>query len=138
MARAKHPNAFDTFDVKLLLAGSRNNEIRLYGVTAPEVIVLKVLHGGDSVVEMKPAGPAVDTDENGKEVVRGDRAERQRLLDKYEARLAHRQGFIARVFGPNTIPLPRSVDADFTPDVVQAETPPPAAGEIDADAALMV
>lgn len=59
---------------KVRLAGSVLNEVIKYDVTAPEVVVLRQVHGGpDSVVDLKLTGTADASDAD----------ERQRLISLY-------------------------------------------------------
>jgi hypothetical protein len=42
------------YDCKVLLAGSRDNEVRKTDVTAAEIMILQAFHGADSVTEIVP------------------------------------------------------------------------------------
>lgn len=108
MAKA---SGFKLYDVTVLLGGSRNNEIRKNGVTAPEVMLLSTIHGGaDSLRDM------VSTKGQRKTLDHSDQAERARLIAIYEGTEPSKRGFIQRVFGPSTIPLPRTVSRDALPE----------------------
>lgn len=99
MAKAK--TSFPLYDCLVRLSGSRNNEVFRQGVTAPEIMVLATVHGGDAIANVKP------TKLTRKEYKHGDAVERDRLQQIYEGRNPGKRGFIGKVFGPVTIPLPR-------------------------------
>ena len=44
------------YDCKVLLAGSRDNEVRKTDVTAAEIMALRVTHGPDSVIDIVKKG----------------------------------------------------------------------------------
>lgn len=129
MARAK-ADTFKTYDCLLHIAGDIKIQARKFGVTAPEIMVLGAVHGPDSVLEIKETG---DTGP------RKDSDERARLREIYEGKESAKAGFVTRVFGPATIPLPREFDADRMPEtaVEMRRVSPELAGAIDANAALM-
>lgn len=107
-AKAK---GFKLYDVCVRLGGNRNNEVRKTGITAPEVMILSTIHGGsDSLHDLQPTGGERKTLDHD------DRAERSRLAAIYEAGEPAKRGFVQRVFGPSTIPLPREVSAETLPE----------------------
>jgi hypothetical protein len=83
----------DQFDCKVRLAGSVGNEVRKELVTAAQIIILRHIHGEDSVLDIvgRP------------EVKRGDTEERDRLAKEYGALK------VAELFGPVHNPLPKTV-----------------------------
>jgi len=104
------------YDCKVLLAGSRENEVRKTDVTAAEIMVLRDIHGADSVSEIKPKGmdkrPHAD--------------ERRRLFMLYvgseenESMGGHykeKAAMLQRLFGPSHVELPIELkdDASFLP-----------------------
>lgn len=129
MARAKS-DAFKLYDATVRLGGSRNNEVRKNGVTAPEIMVLGAIHGTDSLTGItytKKIEP------------RTDREERERLMRVYEGTEVSKRGFVARIFGPSTIPLPREVESDYAPQeqVAMQHIPAEIADAVDPAAALI-
>lgn len=100
---------FALYDVKVRLSGSMLNEVRKEGVTAPEAMVYQSIHGPDSLVEVKPAKGELKTLDST------DRDERQRLAQIFEIS-PDKNGFITKVFGAPTIPLPREFPEDFAVD----------------------
>lgn len=83
----------DQFDCKVRLAGSVSNEVRKELVTAAQIIVLRQIHGEDSVLDIV----------GRKEVERRDDEERDRLAKEYGA------AKVAELFGPVHNPLPKTV-----------------------------
>lgn len=59
--------------ITLLLGGDAGNTVQKFDVTPSEIAVLRVIHGDDAVNEIYPTG----------EVTRTNRAERQRLMERY-------------------------------------------------------
>lgn len=125
-------DVFVKYDILLRLSGSRNNEVRKTNLTAPEVMLLGAIHGPDSLAEIKKS-------EKGKPDSYTDREERMRLAAKYEGRSAARAGFVAKVFGPSTIPLPRELDDGYEPEeAIDTQTIPSSLDEvIEPHAAIM-
>lgn len=70
-----------TFDCKVRLSGSLYNEVPKFDVTAPEIYILRVMHGDDAVVEVV---------ETGKNKV-SQSEERERLMDIYGGGLVANQ-----------------------------------------------
>ena len=126
------------YSCKVLLGGSRYNEVHKPEVTVPEIYVLRRVHGEDAVLEIKPRGrEAFDPgplDEEGKPtkpVLRTEAAERDRLNALYDP-----MGKFIRqeVFGVGQ-PLPKVLEgvevASATPvkrtrKKADAPAPPPA------------
>jgi hypothetical protein len=59
--------------ITLMLGGDAGNTIQKFDVTPSEIAVLRVIHGDDAVTEIQPTG----------NVTRTNRAERQRLTERY-------------------------------------------------------
>jgi hypothetical protein len=59
--------------ITLLLGGDAGNTVQKFDVTPSEIAVLRVIHGDDAVNEIYPTG----------EITRTNRAERQRLMERY-------------------------------------------------------
>lgn len=104
------------YTCKVRLNGDLYNEVMLRNVTAPEVMVLRSLHGQDGVVVLESTG---------REDIR-DADERDRLRHKYSLTSGSEAAsltegkidIVSRLFGPDTVPLPKEL-ADFDhPDVV--------------------
>lgn len=115
---AAKASAFKLYDVLVRLGGSRYNEVRKYGITAPEVMILGAIHGPDSIVEPKAAAGT-------KTLKRSDKEERVRLIHVFEGFDVNKRGFVQRVFGPATIPLPRVLADDYAPqEQVEVQTMP--------------
>lgn len=86
----------DLFDCKVKLAGSNDNEVRREKVTAAEIIVLRDIHGEDSVVEIVGRDPvAADSPE-----ARTESKERDKLAQMYGA------DRVANLFGATHNRLP--------------------------------
>ena len=98
---------FKLYSCKLRIGGSVLNEIRKTDATAPEIEVLRRLHGSDSVLEIKETGS----------VSRSDRAERERIETIYASptqsvgdALARKQRMLSDLFGHARNPLPKEVE----------------------------
>lgn len=52
-----------TYSCKVRLAGSVTNEVRKSGVTAADVVVLRLIHGQTAVLEIRPDGDVKLTQE---------------------------------------------------------------------------
>jgi hypothetical protein len=112
---------FKLYSCKLRIGGSVLNEIRKSDVTAPEIDVLRKLHGADAVLEIKETG----------EVQRSDRAERDRIEGIYASptnsvgeSLAKKQRMLADLFGHARNPLPKVLEdapVGAEEDVVEPE-----------------
>ena len=85
----------DLFSCKLRLGGSLANEVPKDNVTAPEIQVLRMAHGGDAVVGIERTGEAADYDVVG---------ERARLTALYG------EGPVIKAFGEGAfVPLPTTL-----------------------------
>lgn len=96
------------YSAKVMLGGSRDNEVRRYDLTVPEILVLRKIHLGDEfVTDVKPLGrEAKDTKIDGdekKETLRSDAAERKRLERVYGKKR------IDALFGPLGV-LPQALE----------------------------
>lgn len=121
--------SFKLYDCKVRLQGSVLNEVPKSGVTAPEIDILRALHGGDAVVGI------VDTGEIARTVVsekplkvrpRSDKEERDRLVAMFAnpattvAESADKKMRMIRdLFGHDRNPLPKELD--LAPAVVEDE-----------------
>lgn len=93
------------YDVKVRLAGSRENEVRKDNVTAAEIMILRAFHGVDSVEDIVP-----------KEMDRRSHSdERKRLFLSYVGaeetgnlggHMQSRAQVLIGLFGPSHTPLP--------------------------------
>ena len=117
---------FDLYSAKLRLAGSVMNEIRKTDLTAPEIEVLKAIHGSDAVVDIKHKG----------NVSREHREERERIMlayvnpaDNLEGQARKKTAMIRELFGHDRLPLPTTIED------VESEASDDAAVEIAAVAA---
>jgi hypothetical protein len=125
------------YDCKVLLAGSRDNEVRKTDVTAAEIMALRDVHGPDSVIDIEKKG--MDKRSHGEE--------RARIYALYaDAEALDNKAKVDRlnaIFGPSHNPLPvelpdePGIDLDAAP-VVRAKVAPKAgrAEDIAAAAAL--
>ncbi len=98
----------NTYDATVRLGGDTAHEVNKAGLTAPEIMVLRRIHGLDAVVRIVPA----------QSVTRSNREERDRLRKLYCDRDAT-AGLVNELFGPDHTPLPNTLDADE--EVVAAE-----------------
>ena len=85
-----------TYDCHVRLGGKVTNEVQRLGVTAPEIIALRSIHGEDAVVRLKSLAVADDR--------RSHVAERDRLSRLYGDKV------IEDLFGPNHQKLPIELD----------------------------
>lgn len=125
------------YDCKVLLAGSRDNEVRKQDISAAEILALREIHGPDSVLDIVKKG--MDKRAHGPE-----RANIYRIYADPEA-LDHKAK-VARLdalFGPAHTPLPIELpepepDPEDEAPVVRVKQPAKAgkAEDIAADAAL--
>jgi hypothetical protein len=97
------------FSCKVRLGASLVNEVVKIGVTAPEIVVLRVLHSPPS--EAGAIDPSVVTEikAQAKEVERTDTEERQRLHETYGVALKKKEMTVGTLFGVG-VPLPKSVE----------------------------
>lgn len=93
------------YDCKVLLSGSRDNEVRKTDVTAAEIMILRAFHGDDSVLDVVPKN--MDKRSHGEE--------RKRLFSLYVGAAenenlggfqAERVKTLQSLFGPAHNPLP--------------------------------
>lgn len=91
----------DIYTGKIRLAGDMRNEVRKNGLTAPEVILLRRIHGADALIELEKTG----SDK------RNHQKERERLYADYPAAINTdaKRHYIEELFGPNHQDLPVSV-----------------------------
>jgi len=109
------------YDCKVLLAGSRDNEVRKQGVTAAEIMALRMVHGPDSVLDIVP----------GKMDKRPHGEERARIYSIYADPEAldfkGKRDALDALFGPAHMPLPvelaASVDAEDDPAPQRVKKP---------------
>ncbi len=115
------------YDCKVRLKGSLYNEVHKRGVSAAEIMVLRVIHGGavddmDAVVDVKPS-----MDADGKRLPVSevdDHDERERLQELYGEAL-HSIEHISNInglFGPASA-LPQVLDG-VEPNTVKTRKPP--------------
>lgn len=112
------------YDCKVLLAGSRDNEVRKADVTAAEIMVLRAFHGEDAVVDVTPK--AMDKRPHG--------AERDRLFKEYVGVSEgeglggfqkERAAVLMGLFGPKHTPLPVELAEKDTFADMEDEAPAP-------------
>jgi hypothetical protein len=103
------------YDCKVLLAGSRDNEVRMHEVTAAEIMALREIHGPDSVIDIQPG--RMDKRSHGDERARIYRtyADPEALDTKAKA------ARLDALFGPAHVPLPVELPADQADE----DAPPP-------------
>ena len=101
------------YSAKVRLAGSLLNEVLKEELTAPEVTVLRAIHGPESIVDLKA----------GKQVDRSDSEERARLEQMYAPALATIKNVqtLTALIGPEGTSLAKTI-----PGV--DSLPPPKAG----------
>lgn len=103
------------YDCHVRLGGKTSNEVPLFAITAAEIIVLRHIHGDDSVVRVEPAG----------EIHVNQFELRDLLRVKYE-RGDHQHGMIVILLGPdhmNNLPdaLDPQMEAQYREAVAAAE-----------------
>lgn len=87
------------FACKVRLSGNLYNEVPKSDVTIPEINILRVIHGGDAIADIKEIKP----------VDRTDAEERDRLAHVYGGAIKNRQeivGGLAALIGFAGTPLP--------------------------------
>jgi hypothetical protein len=144
------------YNCKVMLGGSRYNEMRRDGVTIPEIVVLRIIHGGDdAVVDITAARDAAERldretltraepgADREKTIPWNDKAERERLERRYNRALSKKKSpaeqNIKMIFGAG--PLPTTLDG-VGPPLVTGEPvrrtrvgrPPPVYTTADASA----
>ena len=85
----------DYFNCKVRLGGSLHNEVRKTAISAPEVIVLRHIHGGESVFDFEPV------DLKRSEVLTQEEI-RENMCREYG------DDRIAALFGESYMPLPET------------------------------
>ena len=109
---------------KIRLNGDLRWEVRRDRITAPEVLVLRYLHGGDSVVDLKYI------DDLSKEDAADERA---RLESEYWINPTKDENPIAKLFGPAHIALPlvapNSPDKKVSADPIEKTVDQPEKGK---------
>lgn len=97
------------YSAKIRLSGSFFNEVQKSELTAAEIVILKRMHGGDAVLDIKKQGNEQ----------RSDTVERARLNDIYALSLRTIEGVktLDALLGPTGVPLPKYVEGvdDATP-----------------------
>lgn len=106
---------------KVRLNGDLRWEVRRDRITAPEVLVLRALHGGDAVVDLKYIDD-LDDDET--------RGERERLQTEYVLNPSEDGNVVTKLFGPSHLSLP--LKATGAPEAKEAE-PKPASKKLRAE-----
>lgn len=94
----------EIYDCKVLVGGSRNNEVRKRSVTAAEIVMLRYIHGDDSVIDLAHVGTSDISASKVREVLAltygpGD-------VDTTRAGPA----ILKEVFGPVGVALPTTVE----------------------------
>lgn len=91
----------DIYKGKIRLGGDMRNEVRKENLTAPEVILLKRIHGEDALTELEKTG-SIKADHS---------AERQRLYIDYPTAINQdaKKHLVEELFGPNHVELPVTV-----------------------------
>lgn len=117
-----------TYDVKVRLAGSRENEVRLSDVTAAEVLVLRLFHGNDAVEDIRPKG-----------TLKVPHAEvRDTIWKKYVGatdgenlggHMLERAKVLQSLFGPKHTPLPTELDDVAEPEPIRRPSKAAVAGK---------
>ena len=90
-----------TYSAKIQLGGSLHNEVMREELTAPEILILRRIHGREHVVNIVA----------GKHVAREDHEERDRLAGIYGRALAAIKGVgtIETLLGPEGTPLVKAI-----------------------------
>ena len=103
---------FKLYSCKLRIGGSVLNEIRKSDVTAPEIEMLRSIHGSDAVLDIVETGKAKRT----------DRDERGRLEDMFAnpatsvgESLAKKKRQLTDLFGHERNPLPKEIEQPQEP-----------------------
>ncbi len=100
------------YDATIRLKGDTAHEVNKAGLTAPEIMILRRIHGLDAVVRIIPVPPTPD------QLAMSHRAERDRLRKLYCDR-EETAMLVNELFGPDHVPLPLTLDED---EEVMAET----------------
>lgn len=116
---------FKLYSAKLRLAGSVLNEVPLVDVTAAEIDLFRLIHGGDDAV--------VNVRETGQDE-RSHADERARINQKFaggddniEGQAKKKLAMIRELFGHDRLPLPLALDSegDVEPEEPIEEAPAP-------------
>ena len=99
------------YDATIRLQGKTSHEVDKKGLTAPEIMILRRIHGLDAVVRIVAVPPSQD------DLGRSQREERDRLRKTYCSKDAT-ENLVNELFGPDHTPLPNTLDED---EEVQAE-----------------
>ncbi len=91
------------YNCTVRLGGDTAHEVNKAGLTAPEIMVLRRIHGLDAVVRIAPALTI--------QKARSNREERDHLRHIY-CSTEGCQDYVNELFGPDHIPLPTTLDAD--------------------------
>jgi len=110
--------SFKLYDCKVRLQGSVLNEVPKSGVTAPEIELLRALHGADAVVSIVDTGGIAEVAVSAtKKRPRTDKEERDRLVAMFAnpattvAESADKKMRMIRdLFGHDRNPLPKELD----------------------------
>lgn len=94
----------ELYDCKILIGGSRENEARKEAITAAEIIMLRHIHGEDSVLDIKPAGSSDISDAKVREALA--------LIYGPDDMTPSASGpkILQDVFGPRGVALPRAIE----------------------------
>lgn len=93
----------ELYSAKIVLGGSRDNEVRRSELTAAEVLILKQMHGQEYVTEVQLVG----------RIDRTQKAERVRLLGEGETPGLYSVENIRKVFPSDMTPLPEALPAEM-------------------------
>lgn len=88
------------YSAKIRLGGLLHNEVRKDELTAPEILVLRGIHGADALVDIKPI---LNADGTPYDVKRNSKSERTRLLTIY------REDQFRKIFPTDFTPLPQTL-----------------------------
>ena len=94
----------EIYDCKVLLGGSRTNEVRKFGLPAAEIIMLRHIHGEDMVVEIVHAGTSDITDAQVRDMLALSYGPGDVEISKAGPAI------LKEVFGPAGVKLPSSID----------------------------
>lgn len=97
------------YNCAVRLGGTTTSEVEKRGITAAEIMVLRKVHGVESVVRIVPKNS----------VNASHASERERLRSIYEQG-PHQVGLIDSLFGPVHLPLPESLDPAQEADADEA------------------
>ncbi len=89
------------YNCHVRLGNTTTSEVPKFGVSAAEIILLRHVHGAESVVKIEPKNRATASHS----------AMRADLRSKYELS-EHKRGMVDSLFGPPHMPLPENLNAD--------------------------